>query len=133
MKSDDKKTMKCNDVFDEKKLIATVTKELNQVNCAKYLAKEAAGKLEYRYQMLGRKDKKMSMKPELTVYVLRETNKFNGENTLGNGFWNATIDYKQNYEYLNQLFKQKGATKEKKPEAMAKTELESNTKEDKHE
>ena len=106
MKSDDKKTMKYNNVF----------------NYTKYLTKEAAEKLEYRYQMLGRKDKMLSMKPELTVYVMRETNKINGENTFGYGFWNATTDHKQNYEYLNQLFKQKGATKEKKPEPLAKTE-----------
>ena len=105
-KSDDKTTMKYNNVL----------------NYTKYLTKEAADKLEYRYLMLGRKDKMLPMKPEMIEYVLRETNKINGENTFEYGFWNATTDHKQIYEYLNQLLKQKGATKEEKPEPLAKTE-----------
>ena len=101
----DKMNKKHKDV-DGKKLIATVTQ-----------------KLEYKYELTGRTDKKLKKMPEATKYELWADNKVSEVNTFKYDLWSTANDRKRTRVYLVQLLKQEDTEKVKQLEPLEKLKV----------
>ena len=91
-------------IDNEKKLIATVTMEIN----------DAAETLKYRYQL---------QLPEMTKYALQMTNEIGDVNTPRYDLRNTAENCKMHGVYTAQLLKQENEVKMKQQEPMAKNML----------